>query len=162
MAEDKPDIALEFYYRMRAAVTGRKDRDTRKRESNARQSSKPFDAGRSPKSIASSMDELIQSFGWQSKVSEGELFANWKDLVGDQVAQSSFPEDLTKGVLTVRCKSTAWATQLRLMGSEILARVSERLPDLEVKELRFIGPQAPSFKRGFRTVQGRGPRDTFG
>jgi predicted nucleic acid-binding Zn ribbon protein len=162
MAEDKPDIALEFYYRMRAAVTGRKDRDTRKRESNARQSSKPFDAGRSPKSIASSMDELIQSFGWQSKVSEGELFANWKDLVGDQVAQSSFPEDLTKGVLTVRCKSTAWATQLRLMGSEILARISERLPDLEVKELRFIGPQAPSFKRGFRTVQGRGPRDTFG
>ena len=162
MAEDKPDIALEFYYRMRAAVTGRKDRDTRKRESNARQSSKPFDAGRSPKSIASSMDELIQSFGWQSKVSEGELFANWKDLVGDQVAQSSFPEDLTKGILTVRCKSTAWATQLRLMGSEILARISERLPDLEVKELRFIGPQAPSFKRGFRTVQGRGPRDTFG
>jgi predicted nucleic acid-binding Zn ribbon protein len=108
------------------------------------------------------MDELIQSFGWQSKVSEGELFANWKDLVGDQVAQSSFPEDLTKGVLTVRCKSTAWATQLRLMGSEILVRISERLPDLEVKELRFIGPQAPSFKRGFRTVQGRGPRDTFG
>ena len=162
MAEDKPDIAVEFYYRMRAAVTGRKDRDTKRRESNARQSSKPFDAGRSPKSIASSMDELIQSFGWQSKVSEGELFANWKDLVGDQVAQSSFPEDLTKGVLTVRCKSTAWATQLRLMGNEILAKISERLPDLEVKELRFIGPQAPSFKRGFRTVQGRGPRDTFG
>jgi predicted nucleic acid-binding Zn ribbon protein len=147
---------------MRAAVTGRKDRDTKRRESNARQSSKPFDAGRSPKSIANSMDELIQSFGWQSKVSEGELFANWKDLVGDQVAQSSFPEDLTKGVLTVRCKSTAWATQLRLMGNEILAKISERLPDLEVKELRFIGPQAPSFKRGFRTVQGRGPRDTFG
>jgi predicted nucleic acid-binding Zn ribbon protein len=162
MAEDRPDIAVEFYYRMRAAVTGRKDRDTKRRESNARQSSKPFDAGRSPKSIANSMDELIQSFGWQSKVSEGELFANWKDLVGDQVAQSSFPEDLTKGVLTVRCKSTAWATQLRLMGNEILAKISERLPDLEVKELRFIGPQAPSFKRGFRTVQGRGPRDTFG
>jgi predicted nucleic acid-binding Zn ribbon protein len=108
------------------------------------------------------MDELIQSFGWQSKVAEGELFANWKDLVGDRVAESSFPEDLAKGILTVRCKSTAWATQLRLMGPEILAKISERLPDLEVKEIRFVGPQAPSFKRGFRTVQGRGPRDTFG
>jgi predicted nucleic acid-binding Zn ribbon protein len=108
------------------------------------------------------MDELIQSFGWQTKVAEGELFANWKDLVGDRVAESSFPEDLSKGILTVRCKSTAWATQLRLMGSEILAKISERLPDLEVKEIRFVGPQAPSFKRGFRTVQGRGPRDTFG
>jgi hypothetical protein len=108
------------------------------------------------------MDSLIQSFGWQSKVAEGELFSNWKDLVGDRVAENSFPEDLSKGVLTVRCKSTAWATQLRIMGRDILVKISEKLPDLEVKELRFIGPQAPSFKSGYRTVPGRGPRDTFG
>jgi predicted nucleic acid-binding Zn ribbon protein len=163
MTEEKtPDVAVEFYYRMRAAITGRKDRDTKRREKNQRKGSKPFDAGRSPKSIANTMDELIQSFGWQSKVAEGELFSNWKELVGDRVAESSFPEDLSKGILTVRCKSTAWATQLRLMGTEILAKISERLPDLEVKEIRFVGPQAPSFKRGLRTVQGRGPRDTFG
>lgn len=160
--ENKPDVAVEFYYRMRAAITGRKDRDTKKREKNLRKGSKPFDAGRSPKSIASTMDDLIQSFGWQTKVAEGELFSNWKELVGDRVAESSFPEDLSKSILTVRCKSTAWATQLRLMAAEILAKISERLPDLEVKEIRFVGPQAPSFKRGFRTVQGRGPRDTFG
>jgi len=163
MADEKDsDVAVEFYYRMRAAVTGRKDRDTKRREKSMRQGSRPFDEGRSPKSLASTMDSLIQNFGWQSKVAEGELFSNWKDLVGERVAESSFPEDLSKGVLTVRCKSTAWATQLRLMSSEILAKISERLPDLEVKEVRFIGPQAPSFKRGLRTVQGRGPRDTFG
>ena len=160
--ENKPDVSVEFYYRMRAAITGRKDRDTKKREKNLRKGSKPFDLGRAPKSIASTMDDLIQSFGWQTKVAEGELFSNWKELVGDRVAESSFPEDLSKGILTVRCKSTAWATQLRLMGADILAKISERLPDLKVKEIRFIGPQAPSFKRGLRTVQGRGPRDTFG
>jgi predicted nucleic acid-binding Zn ribbon protein len=114
--ENKPDVAVEFYYRMRAAITGRKDRDTKKREKNLRKGSKPFDLGRAPKSIASTMDDLIQSFGWQTKVAEGELFSNWKELVGDRVAESSFPEDLSKGILTVRCKSTAWATQLRLMG----------------------------------------------
>lgn len=160
--EHEPDVAVEFYYRMRAAITGRKDRDTKRREKSQRQSSRPFDEGRAPKTLASTMDTLIENFGWQSKVAEGELFSNWKELVGDRVAESSFPEDLTKGVLTIRCKSTAWATQLRLMGNDILVKIGERLPDLEVKELRFIGPQAPSFKRGFRTVPGRGPRDTFG
>jgi predicted nucleic acid-binding Zn ribbon protein len=160
--ENDQDVAVEFYYRMRAAVTGRKDRDTKRREKSQRQGSRPFDEGRAPKTLANTMDVLIQNFGWQSKVAEGELFSNWKELVGDRVAESSFPEDLSKGVLTVRCKSTAWATQLRLMGNDILVKIEERLPDLEVKELRFIGPQAPSFKRGFRTVQGRGPRDTFG
>jgi predicted nucleic acid-binding Zn ribbon protein len=163
MTKDKePDVAVEFYYRMLAAVTGRKDRDTKRREKTQRQGSRPFDEGRAPKTLASTMDSLIQNFGWQSKVAEGELFSNWKELVGDRVAESSFPEDLSKGVLTVRCKSTAWATQLRLMGNDILVKIGERLPDLEVKELKFIGPQAPSFKRGFRTVPGRGPRDTFG
>lgn len=160
--ENKPDVAVDFYYRMRAAITGRKDRDTKRREKNQRQGSRPFDSGRSPKTIASTLDALIQNFGWQSKVAEGELFANWRDLVGDRVAESSFPEDLSKNVLTVRCKSTAWATQLRIMGKEILGKINERLPDLEVKEIRFIGPQAPSFKRGYRSVPGRGPRDTFG
>jgi len=161
MAEAK-DVSVEFYYRMRAAVTGRKDRDTLKRETTQRQKSKPFDSGRQPKTVLSTIDGLIQSFGWQNKLSEGELFANWKDLVGQQVAENSFPEDITKGILTVRCKSTAWATQLRLMHNDILTKIEERLPDLKVKELRFIGPQAPSFKRGLWSVPGRGPRDTFG
>jgi predicted nucleic acid-binding Zn ribbon protein len=160
--EDKPDVAVEFYYRMKAAITGRKDRDTIRRDKSKKKKSKPFDQGRQPKSISSTMDGLIQSFGWENKLSEGELFANWRDIVGDKVAENSFPEDLSKGVLTVRCKSTAWATQLRIMGADILAKIAAQLPALEVKEVRFIGPQAPSFKRGLRSVPGRGPRDTFG
>ena len=58
--ENKPDVAVEFYYRMRAAITGRKDRDTKRREKSQRQGSRPFDAGRAPRSIANTMDELIQ------------------------------------------------------------------------------------------------------
>jgi predicted nucleic acid-binding Zn ribbon protein len=163
MADDqKPDVAVEFYYRMKAAITGRKDRDTVRRDKVKKRKSKPFDQGRAPKSISSTMDGLIQSFGWENKLSEGELFANWREIVGDKVAENSFPEDLSKGVLTVRCKSTAWATQLRIMGADILTKINKQLPALEVKEVRFIGPQAPSFKRGLRSVPGRGPRDTFG
>jgi len=163
MADDqKPDVAVEFYYRMKAAITGRKDRATIRRDKVKKQKSKPFDQGRAPKSISSTMDGLIQSFGWENKLSEGELFANWREIVGDKVAENSFPEDLSKGVLTVRCKSTAWATQLRIMGADILTKINNQLPALEVKEVRFIGPQAPSFKRGLRSVPGRGPRDTFG
>jgi len=163
MADDqKPDVAVEFYYRMKAAITGRKDRATIRRDKVKKQKSKPFDQGRAPKSISSTMDGLIQSFGWENKLSEGELFANWREIVGDKVAENSFPEDLSKCVLTVRCKSTAWATQLRIMGADILTKINNQLPALEVKEVRFIGPQAPSFKRGLRSVPGRGPRDTFG
>ncbi len=159
---EKPDIAVDYYYKVRAALTGKVSRDAKRREKNQRQNSKPFDSNRDPKSLGAGIDELIKGFGWQGKVAEGDLFANWKLIVGDRVAESSYPEDFAKGVLTIRCKSTAWATQLRLMSDEIKAKIGERLPDLEVKELKVIGPQAPSFKRGLRSVPGRGPRDTFG
>ena len=159
---DKADVALDYYLKVRAALTGKVSRDTKRRESNQRQNSRPFDTGRTPKSLGNSIDELIKGFGWQGKVAEGDLFANWKLIVGDRVAEFSYPEDFAKGILTIRCKSTAWATQLRIMSSEIKAKIAERLPDLEVSEIKVIGPQAPSFKRGFRSVPGRGPRDTFG
>jgi predicted nucleic acid-binding Zn ribbon protein len=159
---DKPDIAVDFYLKVRAALTGKTSRDAKRREKNSRQNSKPFDSGRAPKSAANAIENLIASFGWQGKVAEGDLFAHWAEIVGDRVAQNSFPEDFQKGTLIVRCKSTAWATQLRLMTNEILSKIQERSPELEVKELKILGPQAPSFKRGLRSVPGRGPRDTFG
>jgi len=159
---DQPDLAVDFYLKVRAALTGKVSRDAKRREKNSRQISKPFDEGRAPKSIASTLENLISTFGWQGKVAEGDIFANWKLIVGDRVAEHSYPENFDQGILTIRCKSTAWATQLRLMTGEIMAKIAERTPDLAVTELKIVGPQAPSFKSGRRSVPGRGPRDTFG
>ena len=71
-------------------------------------------------------------------------------------------EALINGTLTIRCKSTAWATQLRLMQTQILAKIHEAHPDLEITALKLLGPDAPSWKKGPRSVPGRGPRDTYG
>ncbi len=87
---------------------------------------------------------------------------NWAKIVGEKNAEVSNCEDLAQGVLKIRCKSSAWATQLSLFKLQFLEAIQEQYPQLEVKDLRFIGPNAPSFKRGFRSVPGRGPRDTFG
>ena len=141
---------------------GRKTKDQKRREEKAERGSRPFDKGREPISAAEGVEKLLDDFDWQKRVDKESLFLDWERLVGPENAAASKPQEIRNGTLSIGCRSTAWATQLRLMGAEILAKISERLPDLEVKEIRFIGPQAPSFKRGFRTVQGRGPRDTFG
>jgi predicted nucleic acid-binding Zn ribbon protein len=66
------------------------------------------------------------------------------------------------GVLLVRCDSTAWATQLSLMRTQISDRIAKDFPDAGVESLRFLGPNTPSWNHGRRTVAGRGPRDTYG
>jgi len=99
---------------------------------------------------------------WLGQVEKEALFLDWERLVGSDNAAASQPVSLEGSLLTVQCRSTAWATQLRLLQDQILARIQEQYPDLKVGELRFIGPAAPSWKKGPRSVPGRGPRDTYG
>ncbi len=157
------DFAQEFYFKMREAVTGRLSRDAKRIRENAKKAkSKPFDKGRDPITAGQTLDSVLKEFRWESQIAEADLFNRWAELVGEQNAANSQPEALVGGVLTIRCKSTAWATQLRLMHVELLSKVTEAHPELEVGSLKFLGPDAPSWKKGLRSVPGRGPRDTYG
>ena len=161
--EQKLDFAQEFYFKMREAVTGRLSRDARRiAEREARASSKPFEKGRDVIPAGNLIDGLLTRFGWDNQIQEADLFNRWAELVGDANAAASTPEKLERGLLTVRCKSTAWATQLKLMKSQVLSTLQEAFPSLELIDIRFIGPDAPSWKKGQRSVPGRGPRDTYG
>lgn len=157
------DFAVEFYYRMRNSAAGRISRDARRREDKLKSAnSQPFESGRSPKKIASSITELLKSFAWETALAEADLFNRWAEIVGENNAEHSTPENLSQGLLLVRCQSTAWATQLKLMQEPILQRINEVHPELKVGQIKFVGPEAPNWKKGKFSVGGRGPRDTYG
>ena len=148
---------------MRQAVTGRLSRDAKRIIEKAKSSkSRPFDKGRDPITAGQTIDGVLKEFRWEAQLAEADLFNRWAELVGEQNAANSNPETLVGGVLTIRCKSTAWATQLRLMQSALLEKVTEAHPELEITSLKLLGPDAPSWKKGPRSVPGRGPRDTYG
>lgn len=122
------------------------------------------DAGnrRDPASIGDQLDRLLLDRGWNVDVAVGSVMGRWPSIVGAEVAGHSTPVTFADGVLTVRADSTAWATQLRLLASSILARLETEVGEGVVTELRVLGPSAPSWKRGPRRAQGPGPRDTYG
>lgn len=160
---DKTDFAQEFYWRMREAVTGRLSRDAKRiAEKAAKKNSRPFEPGRDPIKVGAGLDDLLKSFRWESQLAEAELFNNWAQIVGETNAAATQPEALINGTLTIRCKSTAWATQLRLMQTQILDLIHAAHPGVEITSLKLLGPDAPSWKKGPRSVPGRGPRDTYG
>jgi predicted nucleic acid-binding Zn ribbon protein len=116
-----------------------------------------------PKNIGAILNELIDTRDWRQGVAEGNLFSDWKEIVGADIAEHSTPITLFEGKLTIQTTSTAWSTQLRLMQSDLLKTIRQSAPGALVEELSIIGPHAPSWKRGLRTIRGaRGPRDTFG
>lgn len=123
---------------------------------------RPFDPGRDPNSVGFALTNLIRDRGWEQDLSRSELFIAWAEAVGPAVADHARPIELVDGVLVVKCDSTAWATQLGLMRSTVLTSIVNRFPDAGVDSIRLLGPDVPTYKRGPKSVPGRGPRDTYG
>jgi len=116
-----------------------------------------------PTLISSVLNDLIEQRDWNSGLAEGTLFATWPQVVGPEIAQHTTPLSMLDGRLLVQCSSTAWATQLNLVGPSLLQTIQSSAPGALVESLDFIGPIAPSWKRGLRSISnGRGPRDTYG
>lgn len=137
--------------------------DARRRGRASREeTSVPYGLGREPRGLDAVIDNLTESMGWSSPLAKSELLIAWPQLIGEEVAVHTDPVSVEDGLLTVRCDSTAWAQQLRMMRNEVLARIAERHPTAGIEAIRFEGPDAPSWKRGPRAIPGRGPRDTYG
>ena len=157
---------VTVYLRMRALFgdPGKRSPDARKRAKNSKRdgASVPFGAGRDPRGIDDILEGLTTRLGWNSSLAKADLLASWVELAGAETALHSEPVGIEDGILTVRCDSTAWATQLRLMRGQITTRIAQRFPDAGIESVKFDGPNAPSWKRGTRSIPGRGPRDTYG
>jgi predicted nucleic acid-binding Zn ribbon protein len=165
---DSPEPVPEHiavYLRMRALFgePGKRSPDARKRAKNKKEgASVPFGIGRDPRGIDAILDGLTNRLGWNSSLAKADLLASWIELAGAETALHSEPVGIEDGILTVRCDSTAWATQLRLMRGQITTSIAQRFPDAGIESVKFDGPNAPSWKRGTRSIPGRGPRDTYG
>ena len=146
------DLAREMYRAFRSAP-----RKFRKAEDESR--TKIDD----PKLVGDVLSELVEKRDWVRGLAEGNIFTDWANIVGNEIAERANPISLSEGRLTIQSNSTAWATQLNLIKDDLLKTISNTAPGALVEELHIIGPNVPNWKKGLRTIRGaRGPRDTYG
>jgi predicted nucleic acid-binding Zn ribbon protein len=122
----------------------------------------PGPDARDPQPLAGATRDVAKKQGWSSRVAEGAVFGRWATVVGSQISEHASPSGLRDGVLSVTAESTAWATQLRLIQNQVLAKIAAEVGDGVVTSLRITGPTAPSWRKGPLHIAGRGPRDTYG
>jgi predicted nucleic acid-binding Zn ribbon protein len=117
---------------------------------------------RDPAALGDAVGDLVKDRDWTRTLTAAGLLPRWEQIVGANIAAHCRPERLEAGELTCIAESTAWATQLRLMTPQVLARIATEVgPDI-VSRLRVRGPTAPDWRHGPLRVTGRGPRDTYG
>ena len=118
---------------------------------------------RDPQLISNTVERIVDQHGWELNLRVHGIFGRWAELVGDQVAPHTTPESFEDGKLLVRCSSTAWATELKLLAPTVVRRLNEELGHGTVTLIEVRGPDGPSWKKGrLSSRDGRGPRDTYG
>lgn len=134
----------------------------RRKDPAVRQLSGAHPDDRDPQLVGDVLTAVIAQRGWKRRIGLSTLLSRWPDLVGESNAQHSKPVNFEDGVLIVDCDSTSWATAMRYCASQLVAMLNRALGDATVRRVEFRGPRAPSWKKGPRSVPGRGPRDTYG
>ena len=123
---------------------------------------------RDPAKLAGLIDNIIVNKGWDLQLATGKLRAKWQQIVGIDVAdhveieQFQMNSSGQSGILVLRADSTAWATQIKLLLPTLEQKLDQEVGVGRITEIKVLGPAAPSWKHGLRSVPGRGPRDTYG
>ncbi|MEV8565762.1 DciA family protein [Streptomyces sp. NPDC051322] len=121
--------------------------------------------GRDPLPLGAAINRLITERGWEAPAAVGGVMGRWPQIVGESLAQHCMPQryDEDARVLTVECDSTAWATQLRLLAPQLVARLNADLGQGTVKLIKVLGPGGPPRRFGpLRAPGSTGPGDTYG
>ena len=85
--------------------------------------------------LSSSLDGLLRSYGFGSKLSEYRLFGKWDKAVGDAIALHARPLALRGTKLALVVDSPAWMQQLSLMKPQLIEKVNQMLGRDAVKDI---------------------------
>jgi predicted nucleic acid-binding Zn ribbon protein len=77
-----------------------------------------------PRRLSESLDAIVQGISPQTAGEFGVIFGKWEEIVGARLAAHVQPVRATSEALVVAADHPAWATQVRALGTSVLARVA--------------------------------------
>lgn len=78
-----------------------------------------------PDLIRDVIDEVMNELGLRERVQALRALLNWREAVGDTVANAAYPEALKGGKVFVAVKSSAWIQELTFQKQTVLNRLNE-------------------------------------
>ena len=99
-----------------------------------------------PRPIGGAMEQLLAKA--QPASGLGAVQRVWQEAVGEAIAREAQPTAERDGVLTVSCKSAAWASDLDLLAPELLEQLNGHLGAGRIVRLRCIATTTRTWSAG--------------
>jgi predicted nucleic acid-binding Zn ribbon protein len=78
-----------------------------------------------PRRVSETLDDVVRHLAPQSAGEFGAIFGRWEEIVGPALAAHVRPLRVTEDALVLSADHPAWATQVRALGTAVLAQVGE-------------------------------------
>ena len=91
----------------------------------------------SPVSLSALLSEMISRKNWSKKISQHAVFHIWPEVVGNDIAERTYPYIIRGTILWVRVSDSVWMQQLHLQKPLILEKINRRLKGAVISDLRF-------------------------
>jgi predicted nucleic acid-binding Zn ribbon protein len=75
--------------------------------------------------VGASLDQAARRAGAPSAAVVEAVFSRWSEVVGPGISANAHPVSLAGGVLVVGASDPAWASQLRYLAGDLLARLEQ-------------------------------------
>jgi predicted nucleic acid-binding Zn ribbon protein len=85
--------------------------------------------------VGESLDRVTGALGVPSSSTLQVVFSRWDDLVGEVLAAHARPASLRDGTLLVTVDDPSWATQLRWLQADLVARLAAAVGQGEVTDI---------------------------
>jgi len=92
---------------------------------------------KNPLPVANILDRMFKNKGFGKKLVQYSVFEIWSDVVGSTIAAKTTPRKMQGDTLVVTTTSAAWANELSFMKPVILKKIQEKIPEIEIKDIRF-------------------------
>nr|WSX50889.1 DciA family protein [Streptomyces sp. NBC_00974] len=119
--------------------------------------------GRDPMPLMAALDRLRTERGWEMPMAVAGVMERWPEIVGPDIAAHCVPDRYEDRELVVRCDSSAWAAQLKLLAPQLVARLNTDLGQGTVRLIKVHGPGGGPKRYGpWRAPGSTGPGDNYG
>ncbi len=91
-----------------------------------------------PERVGASLQPILDKIDREGAFGIVRLVKAWPEVVGETIARRTEVMSLKFHTAVVKVSGAMWIQELNLMRAQILARITERLGDDSVRELRFV------------------------
>ncbi len=97
----------------------------------------PGSVDKGPATVGAALDRVMRHLGTPKLATVRSVFDRWPELVGENLASRAHPISLRDGVLLIGVDDPAWATQLRFMEADLVARIAAEFGPDEVVSIQI-------------------------